>query len=84
MLEEDFKYGSFKKHLTQNANRQAYRILKEDNRYVSRAVEYAFEILQQERGILLFWWRNIENTKFTTEEDNSRTLRSYIKKREQE
>ena len=25
--------------------------LKEDNRYVSRAVEYAFEILQQERGI---------------------------------
>ena len=25
--------------------------LKEDNRYVSQAVEYAFEILQQERGI---------------------------------
>ncbi|MBP7356691.1 MAG: hypothetical protein KA871_01115 [Cloacibacterium sp.] len=57
--------------------------LKEDNRYVSRAVEYAFEILQQERGIYfsdeeILRIQNLLQKKTIAEQP------SYIKKREQE
>ena len=57
--------------------------LKEDNRYVSQAVEYAFEILQQERGIYfspdeVLRIQNLLQKKTIAEQP------SYIKKREQE
>ena len=57
--------------------------LKEDNRYVSQAVEYAFEILQQERGIYfspdeVLRIQNLLQKKTIAEQP------SYVRKQEQE
>ena len=57
--------------------------LKEDNRYVSRAVEYAFEILQQERGVYfspneILRIQNLLQKKTIAEQPN------YVRKQEQE
>lgn len=83
MPEEDSNMEVSKNVLRKMPTDKLREYLKEDNRYVSQSVEYAFEILQQERGIYfspdeVLRIQNLLQKKRIAEQP------SYVRKQEQE